>query len=62
MKLATLMEYKIRNIFIEKSYTKCGGDTISRPFSKKWKLKISLDEWFKVLYILLLLYVKLRVI
>ena len=30
-----LKEYDIRNIFVEKSYTKCGGETISWPFSKK---------------------------
>ena len=28
----------MRNIFIEKTYTKCGGEIISRPFSKKRKL------------------------
>ena len=33
-----LIEYNMRNIFLEKSYTKCGGETIPRPFSK-----ISLD-------------------
>ena len=26
----------MRNIFLEKSYTKCGGKTIPRPFSKKF--------------------------
>ena len=30
-----LMDYDMRNIFLEKSYTKCGGKTSSRPFSKK---------------------------
>ena len=29
-----LIEYKIRNIFLEKSYTKCGGKTSPRPTSK----------------------------
>ena len=29
-----LIEYNIGNIFVEKSYTKCGGGTIPRPFSK----------------------------
>ena len=28
------------NIFLEKSYTKCGGEAIPRPFSKKSKLRI----------------------
>ena len=29
-----LVEYNMRNIFLEKSYTKCGGETIPRPFYK----------------------------
>ena len=55
-----LIEYNKRNIFLEKSYTKCSGETIPRPFSKKSKLSISLDQYSKVLYSLFLLYVKLR--
>ena len=43
MKIGQYMEYNMRNIFLEKSYTKCGGETIPRPFSKKSKLSISLD-------------------
>ena len=35
MKVGQLIEYYIRNIFLEKSYIKCGVDTIPRPFSKK---------------------------
>ena len=31
----------MRNIFLEKSYTKCCGEAISRPFSKKSNLRIS---------------------
>ena len=50
----------MRNIFLEKSYTKCGGETIARPFSKKTKLSISLDQQSKVLYSFFLLYAKLR--
>ena len=30
-----IMQKNMRNIFLEKSYTKCGGETIARPFSKK---------------------------
>ena len=44
MKFAQLMEYKMRNIFLEKLYTKYGGETIPIPFSKKSKLSISLDQ------------------
>ena len=31
------MEYNITGIFLEKLYTKCIGDTIIRPVSKKIK-------------------------
>ena len=43
MKFGQLIEYN-RNIFVEKSYTKCAGETIPRPLSKKSKLSISLDQ------------------
>ena len=52
MKFGQLIVYNMRNIFLEKSYTKCGRKTISRPFSKKSKLSISLDQYSKVLFIL----------
>ena len=41
MKFCQLKEY---NIFIGKSYSKCGGETIPRPFSKMSKLSMSLDQ------------------
>ena len=44
MKFGQLLEYNMRNIFVEKSYTKCGGETIPRPFSKNLKLSRSLDQ------------------
>ena len=39
-----LIEYYIRNISLENSYTKCGGETIPRHFSEKSKLNIFLDQ------------------
>ena len=62
MKFGQLIEYNMKNIFLEKSYTKCGGETSPRPFSGKLKLSISLDLQFKVLYNLFLLHYKLRAI
>ena len=62
MKFEQLTEYNLRNIFLEESYTKCGGETIPRPFLKKSKLSISLDQYSGVLYILFLLFAKLRAI
>ena len=34
MKFGQLIEYNIKNIFVEKSYTKYAGETIPRPLSK----------------------------
>ena len=62
MKTGQLLEYNLRNIFLEKSDRKCGGETIPRPFSKNSKLSVSLDAWYKVLDSLLFLYPKLRAI
>ena len=44
MKLGQLIEYNIRNIFLEKSYIKCDGETSPRLFSENLKLSISLDQ------------------
>ena len=44
MKRDQLIWCNMTNIFLEKSYTKCGVETIPRPFSKKSKLSISLDQ------------------
>ena len=43
IKFGQLIEYNMKNIFVEKSYTKYAGETIPRPLSKKSKLSISLD-------------------
>ena len=44
MKVDQLIIYKIRNIFLEKSNIKCGGDANPRTFYKKSKLSPSLDQ------------------
>ena len=44
MTFGQLIEYNMRNIFIEKSYTKRAGETIRRPLPKKSKFNISLDQ------------------
>ena len=43
MEYGQLIEHNMRNIFLEKSYKKCGGETILKPFSKNSKLNISLS-------------------
>ena len=62
MKFGQLIECNMRNIFLEKSYTKYGGETIPRPYFKKSKLSISLDQYSKVLHILFLLFAKLTTV
>ena len=39
-----LIEYNMRKIFLEKLYTKCGGETIPSPYSTPSKLSINLDQ------------------
>ena len=50
MEFGQLTEYDIKNIFLEKSYTKYGGETSPRPFYKKLKLSLSLDQQSEYLY------------
>ena len=44
MKFGQLIEYNMRNIFVEKSYAKCAEEFIPRPLFKKSKLNISQDQ------------------
>ena len=65
MKFGHLIEYNMRNIFLKKSCSKCSGETIqtiSRPFCKKLKSRISLGQQSNVLNILFLLYARLSTI
>ena len=39
MKFGQLIEHNMRNIFVEKSCTKCGGETTSRLFFRKIKIE-----------------------
>ena len=40
----------MRNVFFQKSYTKCERKTIHILFSKTWNVSICLGQWPKVLY------------
>ena len=44
MKFGQLLGYNMRNIFVEKSYTKWDGETSPRLVSKKLKLSTSMDQ------------------
>ena len=62
MKFNQLIEYNMKNIFVEKSFTKCGEEAISGTFSKKSKWVCLWINSLKILYSLFLLYANLRVI
>ena len=62
MKFGQLIKYNMRNIFLEKLYAKYGRETITTRFSKTSKLSINRDQYSQVLYILFLLFAKLRTI
>ena len=44
MLFGQLLEYNMRNTFVEKSYTKGGGKTFPRSFFQKLELSVSLDQ------------------
>ena len=39
MKFGQIIEYNMKTNFLKKSYTKCGGETILRHFSKNVKIE-----------------------
>ena len=47
MKYGQLIEYSMRKFPLEELYSKCGGGTSPRPFSKRPKLSISLDQQYE---------------
>ena len=47
--LGQSIAYNMRNIFLEKSFTKWGGEASPRAFYKKSKLSISLDQLSEIL-------------
>ena len=49
MKLGQLINYNIRNIFLDKSYTKCGEEASPRAFYEKSKLSVSVDQQSEML-------------
>ena len=61
MKFGSLIDYNIRKIFLEQSYTKWGREASPRPFYENLKLSISLDQHSEMLKSLLLLHVKVKV-
>ena len=44
MKFGQLIEYNMKNVFVENLYTKCSGETSPKLFSNNSNLSISLDQ------------------
>ena len=68
MKFGQLIEYNMRNIFPEKSYTKCGGEDSPRPFYQKnqnwtilWICLLIANQQPEILQSLFPLYVQVEV-
>ena len=68
MKFCQVTEYTVRNIFIERPYAKCVGETSTTPSSKKIKIKhifgstistiwITLMDYISIIYILYVYYI-----
>ena len=55
IKFGQIIENNMKNIFLDKLYTKFAGETIPRPFYKESKLSISLDQKSEMLKSLSLL-------
>ena len=49
MKFGQLIEYNLRNIFLEKSYKERGGEASPRLFYKKIKIEHISGEQFEML-------------
>ena len=60
MKFVQLIKYNMRNIFLEKSYTKSGGETSPRPFPEKNKIEHISGSIVKSFMQFILLYAELR--
>lgn len=44
MKIGQLKQCNMRNVFLKESYSKFGEDASRKPFLKKTKLSITLDQ------------------
>ena len=52
MEISQLIEYNMRNIFLEKSHAKYSAETNLGPFYKTSKLSLSFDQQSELLYLL----------
>ena len=56
MNFGLLIEYNLRNIFLEKLYTKYGRESSPRSLYKKSKFNVSADQQSEMLWNYYLLY------
>ena len=61
MKSYQLIKYNTRNIFLEKSYTKCGGEASPKLFPKKIKIGHTPRSTVSSVVNLFLLYVQNKI-
>ena len=61
IKFGQLTKHNMKNIFLAKSYSKCGGEACPRNFYKKSKVSIYLDQQSEILYSLFLSYVYMNI-
>ena len=52
MEISQLIEYNMKNIFLEKSHAKHSAETNLGPFYKTSKLSLSFDQQSELLYLL----------
>ena len=61
MGIVQVIEFNMKNAFLEKSYTKCGREATLKPLYKKSKLSITLDQQSEMLPSLFLFYVQFEI-
>ena len=61
MKFVQIMEYKMKNIFLQTSVTKGGEETTPRLFYKKSKVNLFLDQHSEMLKSLFIFHVQVGV-
>ena len=61
MKFGQLIEYCMKNIFLEKLYRKCGGRGSLRAFHKNTKIEHISGQQPDMLYSLFLLYLQVEI-
>ena len=51
MKFGQFLEYKMRSIFLEKSYTKCGGETLFQKTKIEHTSRSAVETFIQLVFI-----------